>query len=341
MVIRLTAVMFGLALMGPASAANLRAYAGVVAGNAQGTGSIFACATSGPTIGNGWFAGISLPTEGFTACNLNGGIDDQQGPSGPLTASQSATGPMATPGSSFTGSAQARSDYWSLGVAANGTATGGTSSSTYHQAAAFASFTDTLTYQKAGIATGTAGWTNFAFLVEGLMSSAANPPYTQQADVQLSIRVNGKYIWDSFRATVVNENLPYVRGGSTGLPGSFMSGPGSLSGSALVNSTANFEIQWGVPFTVEVALLTSVYPCCHGSSSSTDFLNTAVLKGIDAYGPGGQVTDFEVTAGSGAHIGPQGLAAVPEPGSWALVLGGLLVTGWGVRRRQMALQAAR
>lgn len=339
MVIRLTAIMFGIAVMGPASAANLRAYAGVVAGNAQGTGSIFACATSGPTIGNGWFAGLSLPTEGFTACNLNGGIDDQQGPSGPLTASQSATGPMATPGSTYTGSAQARANHWSLGVAANGAATGGTSSSTYHQSAAFASFTDTLTYQQPGIATGTAGWTNFAFLVEGIMNSSSTPPYTQQADVLLAIRVNGKFIWSSFQATLINEDLPYVRGGSAGLPGSFVSGPGSLSGSALVNSTANFEIQWGVPFTVEVALLSSVYPCCYGSSSSTDFANTAVLKGIDAYGPGGKVSDFTVITESGAVIGPSGLAAVPEPESWALVLGGLGIMTWWRRPRTAARPA--
>lgn len=339
MVIRLTAIMFGIAVMGPASAANLRAYAGVVAGNAQGTGSIFACATSGPTIGNGWFAGLSLPTEGFAACNLNGGIDDQQGPSGPLTASQSATGPMATTGSTYTGSARARADHWSLGVATDGTATGGTSSSTYHQSAAFASFTDTLTYQQAGIATGTAGWTNFAFLVEGIMNSSSTPPYTQQADVLLAIRVNGRFIWSSFQATLINEALPYVRGGSTGLPGSFVSGPGSLSGSALVNSTANFEIQWGVPFTVEVAMLSSVYPCCYGSSSSTDFANTAVLKGIDAYGPGGKVNDFTVTTESGAVIGPHGLAAVPEPESWALMLGGLGIMAWWGRRQTAARPA--
>ncbi len=339
MLIRLVPLLLGIAVTSPASAANLRAYAGVVAGNAQGTGGPFACATSGPTIGNGWFAGLSLPTEGFTACNLNGGIDDQQGPSGPLTASQTAAGPMATAGSTYTGSAQARADYWSLGVAANGTATGGTSSSTYHQAAGFASFTETLTYQQAGISTGTAGWTNFAFLVEGLMNSSSTPPYTQQADVQLSIRVNGQFIWDSFRATLVNEELPYVRGGSTGLPGAFTLGPGSLSGSALVNSTANFQIQWGVPFTIEVALLSSAYPCCYGSSSSTDFLNTAVLKGIDAYGPDGKVSDFTVVTESGAIIGPTGLMAVPEPESWALVLGGLAITAWRARRRVAARPA--
>lgn len=64
---------------GAASAQALQAYAGAVAGVAQGTGGIFACATSGPTIGDGWFAGLRMPTEGFAGCNLQGGIQNQTG----------------------------------------------------------------------------------------------------------------------------------------------------------------------------------------------------------------------------------------------------------------------
>src|ERR671921_778697 len=51
--------------------AQLRANAGVVAGNAQ-FGPQFQCATSGPTIGPPWFAGLTLPTEGIAACGLSG-----------------------------------------------------------------------------------------------------------------------------------------------------------------------------------------------------------------------------------------------------------------------------
>ncbi|MGH6647817.1 PEP-CTERM sorting domain-containing protein [Aquabacterium sp.] len=345
MVVRLTSVLFGLVTAAalPSHAAQLRAYAGVVAGNAQGTGSIFACATSGPTIGNGWFAGVAIPTEGFSGCNLAGGIDDHVAASGPLTASQTGTAPMVSGLGTYTGSAQARADYWSVGVSTEGTATGGTSSSTYHQAAAFASFTDTLTLRKTGIATGTAGSTDFTFLVEGAMQSLSHSPYAQQADVRLGIRVNGRYIWDSFMATTYGSaDTPYVRGGATGLPGSFAIGPGSLSGSALVTSTANFDIQWGVPFTVEVALLSSAYPCCHGASNSADFLNTALLKGIVARGPGGEVTGFDVLAESGAKLGPQGLmATVPEPSTWSLMVAGLAFSAWRIRRRQPAARRYR
>lgn len=305
-----------IAVAAPVGASELRAYAGAVVGNAAGSGGPFACATSGPTIGDGWFAGISLPTEGFAGCGLAGGIVDKKAATGPLTANQSATGPMVGGVGSATVAAQARADYWSLGAAANGTGTGGTSAFTYHASAGFASFTDTLTLTSVGIATGTAGSTNFAFLVDGLMQSASNAPYTQQLDARLGIRVDDRFIWDSLRATLINEDLPSVRGGATGLPGSFVLGPGSLSGSALVTSTANFSFEWGVPFKVELALMTNASPCCYGTSQNAAFLNTALLKGIDAYGPGGKVTDFQVSAASGTRIGANGLLSpVPEPGT--------------------------
>jgi hypothetical protein len=97
-----------------AQAANeVRAYAGVVAGNASGTGA-FACATSGPTIGDGWFAGLRLPTEGIAGCNLNGGADDKVGAAGPLTSSFAASGPMVNVADSYSGTAQTRADYWNL-----------------------------------------------------------------------------------------------------------------------------------------------------------------------------------------------------------------------------------
>lgn len=330
----LLSLAIGIAFAPPVQAA-VRAYAGAVAGNAQGGIGPFGCATSGPTIGDGWFAGISLPTEGFAACNLAGGIDDKTAASGPLSSSQSAVGPSADVGT-VTVSAQARADYWRLGVAASGSNTGTTATSNYHQAAAFASFTDTLTLSNPGIATGTAGFTNFGFLIEGAMNSLS--AFSQQGDVSLGIRVNGQFIWTSFAATVLGTGVPFVRGGSTGLPGGFMLGAGTLSGSALVNSTANFNIQWGVPFTVEVALLASVYPCCNGASLSADFLNTAVLRSIDAYGPNGAVTNFSVTAASGVLLGPQGLLPVPEAGTRALALPGIAVLVASVsRRRRRAL----
>lgn len=317
----------------PTAAAELRNYVGVVAGVAGGTGP-FACATSGPTIFDGWFGGISLPTEGFAGCHLAGSISDQTAAQGTLSASLNTSAPVEL--GTATVQASAHTTYGRLGVAASGTMTGGTSAFTYHQASGFARFEDQLTLTAPGVATGTAGAVNFAFLVDGLMSSSPHPPYTQQADVGLGLRVNHRGgIFNTFMGTVINSNMPFVRGGSTGLPGSFVLGPGSLSGSANVLSTANFDFQWGVPFTVEAALWAAAYPCCYGASVNVDFSNTAVLSAITATAGGVGLTNFSVASASGTAYGPGGLLPVPEPSTALLWLGGLLSLGaWGRWRQR-------
>lgn len=317
-----------------ANAGEIQAYAGAVAGFAQGGTGPFGCATSGPTIGAPWYAGISLPTEGFASCHLAGGIDNQVASNGILNASQSVSGPAV--GGTFSGSAQARAGYWNLGVAVDGSNSGGSAPGVYRQTAAFARFVVPVTLNSPGIASGTAGFVNFSFLVEGNMFSDRNAPYSQQVDTYLGLRVNNTTIgpWTAFAATLVDEGLPFVRGGSSGLPGSFVLGPGSLTGSATVTSTGNFAMRWGVPFEVEVALYAQQSSCCYGTTLSADFLNTAVLKGIQAYGPTGLVSDFTGVDDAGNLLGASGvLSAVPEPSSWLLMSLGLLA--WMVRRRRV------
>jgi len=257
---------------------------------------------------------------------------------GPLEANQSATAPMLNNTGTAAVSAQARADYWSLGASASGLATGGTSSATHGQAEGFASFADALTISNPGIATGTAGIVNFTFLIEGAMQSLSHAPSTQQADAGLGIRVDGRGISQTFLATVVNQQLPFVRGNSDVGPRSFALGAGMLSGSALVTSAGNFAFRWGVPFTVEVGLWAKVTPCCFGASQNVDFLNTAVLRGLAASRSGGAaVTDFTVSSASGAVLGVNGLAPVPEIGTGAAMLLGL--AGVVALRRQRTLNA--
>lgn len=334
-------IAFLAAAMAPAAAAELQAYAGAVGGIASGTGGPFVCSTSGPTIGQGWFAGITLPTEGFAACNLGGGIDNQTAATGPLFATQSVNSLVG--GGSFSGQASARADYGRLGAAASGTMTGESTSATYRQTAGFARFQDTLTLSQPGIATGTPGTIDFAFLIDGVLKSTPKAPYTQQGDVALGIRVGSgvgnpaRGPWYSFLATVVNDGTPFVRGGGTGLPGAFVLGPGSLQGSAEVLSTAGFGFTWGQPLEIEVAFYTSVSPCCFGTSLDASFLSTARLTGIVARANGQAVTSFSVASASGTLYGPGGVAAVPEPATAALWLAGVLVlTGRAALRRRRA-----
>jgi hypothetical protein len=334
---RFALVLCALVVAGPVPAGEIQAYAGAVAGFASGGSGIFGCATSGPTIAAPWYSGIGLPTEGFAACNLAGGIDNKFANNGTLTASQSVTGPAVT--GTFSGSAQARAAYWDLGVAVAGSNSGGSAPMVYRQTAAFAHFVVPLTLNSPGIASGTPGAVNFSFLVEGDMASDRNAPYTQQVDTYLGMRVNNTTIgpWTVFASTLVNEELPYVRGGATGLPGAFVLGPGSLSGSATVTTTGNFAMQWGVPFEVEVALYAQQSACCYGTTLSADFLGGAVLKGIQAFGPGGRlVTDFSGIDEAGNRLGATGVLSVPEPASALLMLVGLAAVGGVAVRRQRA-----
>lgn len=321
-----------------AGAGEIQAYAGGIAGPVVGTTG-FQCFTSGPN-NPVWANALYVPLEGIAACGLSGGIDNQSASSGTLTASQSVTG-AATGGGVFSGSAQALAGYWSLGVAVEGSNSGGSAPLVYRQTAALARFLTPVTLTSPGLATGTAGFVNLSFLVEGSMSSLRNAPYSQQVDTYLQLRVNGASgPWTTFASTIVDENLPFVRGGSTGLPGAFVLGPGSLSGSANVSSTGNFAFQWGVPFTVEVALSAQQSTCCFGTSLAADFLNTAQLSGIQAFGPGGLVADFSGVDDAGNLLGPTGIiGAVPEPTTALLMLAGLFGLAWR-RHAHSALRTA-
>lgn len=317
--------------------AQLRSYAGVVAGNAA-FGPQFQCSVSGPTIPSPWSTGLRLPLEGMTACKLNGMVDDKTGAVGTLYSSATGSGPMATVGT-YTGTANAHADYWNLGVSATGIGTGDASSGTYRQSVAYASFAQDLTFTSPTVANGSNGFTNFSFLIDGFMNNLPVGPYTQQGDIAFSLLVNNQ-LWTAFLGTTINSTLPYLRGSSTGLPGNFVLTPGAFSGSANFTTVSNFAFTWGNPLHVEIAMYTDISACCYGASIISDFYNTAKLTGVDAYGPGGKVTDFIVNTTSGLQLDTQGVIQVPpptttapEPATIVLTFTGLVVIGGLARRR--------
>lgn len=318
--------------VGHVAAGEIQAFAGGIAGPVIGAAGV-SCGTSGSVSGI-WSAGFVVPLGGIAGCGLSGGVDNQFATSGTLNASQNVSG-AATDGGVFTGSARARAAYWSLGVAVDGSNTGGSAPLVYRQTAALARFLTTVTLNSTGLATGTQGFLNLSFLVDGTMSSQSNAPFSQQVDTYLQLRVNGGFSpWTSFASTIVDENLPFVRGGATGLPGTFVRGAGSLSGSADVTSTGFFGFQWGIPFTVEVALSAQQSACCFGTSLAADFLNTAQLNGIQAFGPRGLVTDFGGVDDAGNLLGGSGvIGTVPEPTTVLMMWLGLAVVAGGLRRK--------
>ena len=292
-------------------AVEVQAYAGVVAGLASGNGG-FDCATSGPTIGNGWGAGISLPTEGFSFCHLAGGIDNHAQASGTVSATQAVTGP--TKSGQYIGSADAHASIGVLGVAASGHKDGGTSNFNFDSSAAFARFEDVLTIHSASAPDGAVAKVNFGFHIEGSMSMQSQAPYSQQADVALGLRVNSTGgPFDLFQVTLASGSPPFIRGGSTGLPGALVVTPTSVSGAVDVLSSANFAVTLGVPFSFEVALRTVMNPCCFGTAMNVDFFNTARLSAIDVAVNGTPLTNFTVSAASGVAYSATGAAPVPLP----------------------------
>jgi hypothetical protein len=290
--------------------AELEAYAGAVAGVAHGTGGPFACATSGATIPE-WSAGVDLPTEGFAACSLAGGIDDKIQAT-PVAALQNINAPV--PSGTFSGSAGARADYGLLGVYANGSMTG--AGGGFAETAGFARFKDELTLSSPSVPAGTAGLVTFSFVVHGTMTNAPNLPYGQTLNTTLAVRVGGPsgLIWPTFIADVYSNTDPYVRGGATGVPGTLVVAPLNVSGSTELTTTASFSFTWGSPFTVEAVLHALAPACCFGASLSSDFYNVTRLSGIHpSLTTGPEITDFTVTAGSGTHYTKDGVAVVVVP----------------------------
>jgi hypothetical protein len=102
--------------------------------------------------------------------------------------------------------------------------------------------------------------------------------------------------------------------------------------------TLQVAINLGQPFKLGVFADAASGPASSSADprpnlGHVDFANTITWQGIAGVSVGGQAIDYSLTAASGIDWSQPYVAAVPEPGSWALMAGGLTVGAWLCRRR--------
>jgi hypothetical protein len=317
-----------------ATAASLDAYAGIVAG--AGNSSIAnGCTTFGPPSELSsffTFSGPSIPLGGIGACGYVGGIDHLTATSGTLTNSKS-QGPviLGNPGYSgyYAGTANSTASYGSLGASAQGNFTGGLPGSpvALYQGAGAAKFSDTLTATSPLVANASAGFVRYQFSVHGSEAAlgAQMPYFFGETYTVLDIQQQNGPVYEILNA--------HTSRGSTGTisnsppPAGWVAGTGSLSGSSTFYSLA-LPMNWGQAWDVKVGLLAWAY-----GQADANFLSTAKLTGVQLFDANhAPITQFTLTSASGTNY----INAVPEPETYAMLMAGLGLLGFMVRRKKSA-----
>jgi len=314
----------------PAGAASLQTITDVWAGN--GNGDIGAgCTTYGPIpdLLHFFNGGGFVVLGGNTACGYTGVTANLTQATGPLQSSQ--TLPPVTmdgAGTSYGGSASARANYGSLGVAASGVFTGttGSTSAVYSSSAAF--FRDTLTASSPLAAPGSAGFVRYVFQVDGSLSTLGTS--TGSARLQLNYQHATSPIF-GVGGLAAQGNDVGTFSAIDGDSSSWTFGPGSVSGSGLFGTTLHIPFSgdldqsfvWGVPWDLQVGLAAAT-----SRNADASFLASAKLVDIQFFDAAHQrLNDFSLSSASGTDYLA---AAVPEPASWALMALGV---AWLGRRR--------
>jgi hypothetical protein len=330
-VTRLSALIVSLslsALSSPALASGTEAYAMAAAGDARGPNCGSAIAT--PHVGNFFGVGAPIPLGGISGCGLTGGIVNTTNPLTPSSSHQDAT--ALANGGIATLAADARADFGSLGVKANGSFTGPTTALTYHEAEAAAYFTDTLRPPGSGL-----GFIQLGFSIDGSMFIAGN----SQAQAVLAYQLGTDPSFPAFygdarffapnRAISPTNNQMPVSG--------FTVTPTSVSGAGTVFSYLT-PVMLGSNFDLTVGLYASSFPGPFTGIANNDYFSTARLTSILLTDNLGRQIDFHIIGASGTLYDKFGahpvVAAVPEMGSWAMMLIGFGVVGRVIRRRRQS-----
>jgi len=333
----LAALLPGAAFAAPA----LDTYVLTAGGNSQfgANGNPFGCSTFAPDSGSALFGRtleLALPTDG-AICGVGSVLRSASATSGsvqvaaPLAVSFGAPTDPRT----FTGNAQARAGFGSLGVQAVSSYTGTSDNSLVVGAQTGARQVDTLTVG-GGSGNGIYRATitlDGAFLNIGRAESEIEFGYSVGAGPTLmALRIMG--IRDGAVSLYANGAF------QAALPGMTISGD-LAHGMTVAGSTSfsfDVPIVFGVAQDIGLSLWAATLPgsnvgLASPSGADISFLSSARLTGIQVFDSGGQaVPDFTITSGSGTMYGPGGVIAVPEPSALLMLCAGLLWLG-GLRRR--------
>lgn len=316
-----------------AAAPGLDVYALTTGGNSQfgANGNPFGCSTFAPDSRAAIFGRtfeIGLPTDG-AICGVAGVVRSASAAGGSVqVAAPLAVGwGVSIDPRTFTGNAQARAAYGSLGVRAAGSYTGASDNGTVAGAQAGARQVESLAI---GGGSGN-GIYRQTFTIDGSLFNVGRA----ESEIEFGYSVGSGPTLMTFRITSQQGGAVafYANGGYQAmLPG--MTVTGDLANGFTVAGTTTFSfdipIVFGVAQDIGLTMWAATLPRSNvglltASGSDASFFSSARLTGIQVFDSGGQALgNFTVTSGSGTLYGPGGVVAVPEP-SVALLLGaGLL-----------------
>ncbi|HEX4825924.1 MAG TPA: hypothetical protein VFV19_16610 [Candidatus Polarisedimenticolaceae bacterium] len=280
--------------------------------------------------------GVSMPTEGYAACDIAGGYRTRTGPAGPLADATS----LDVDYDNFdndhsTGSADAKADFGVLGARAYARllATPGYAAPIVQGAEAYGKFTDTLTITSPNVASGASGYVRFHFWIDGHLN------FTGNDDVRMTVlyQASPGPIYPLMITGGANNNpQPYIS-----YPAGFggASGPGTFGGFTLAAGSSSgagefvtflLPINFGTSFDFTAGLMVYVLP---GATLDgfVDFLSTARLTGIEVMDAGmTPVPAFSVAAGSGTNYDANGVHYPVDPCAPIVSSGAPVPAGTGI-----------
>jgi hypothetical protein len=320
---------------------SLSAYA-LSAGGASAFGSLggFSCSTFAPDSRAAYFTAgqVFLPTDGSggvgvdsRAASVNGG---SVGVASTLAVSfGSSADPMT-----YSGSSAGRAQFGNLGVRADGTYTGSTSSLVVDGSQAFGLATDTMTFNGS---TG-AGTYQPHLTIDGSLFGVGR----DYSELSFFYSVNNGPASLAFRILNVYGTLTYYgTGGYTALPPGFTMTGDAVNGFTVAGSTTftpDIPLTFGTAEDVTFGLWASVLPVSSQgllvpSGGDVEFMSTVKLTGIDVLDSNGRpLDDVSIASGSGTvydRNGVETVSAVPEPSEAALLFVGLVVFGAQATRK--------